>query len=78
MSRLTARLDRLERRTSSPGAPTVTVWTQAATGEDAFTSPHHPGVSLTAAELDELPGTDRPGAGLYVIVVRYDAGIGKA
>lgn len=40
--------------------------------EDAFTSPNHPGVTLTSADLDELPETDRRGDAFHVIVVQYD------
>lgn len=72
MSRLDGRLDRLEHLTGQNGQRVV-VWTQASDGSDRFTSTQHPGLTLTAAALDELPTDDRPGAGVTIVVLRYAA-----
>lgn len=54
MSTIRSRLQRLT-ATPEPAAHAFEVWWQAADGDDAFTTDAHPGVTLTAAELDTRP-----------------------
>ena len=69
---LRRRLDRLTRATPNPDAQTITIWTQANDGSDAFTCTARPGEVLTRAELDALPLAGPDVSQIVVVVTRTD------